>query len=74
MAVRCTRSCPKGGAIRLAYCWSHARRLFFELAAASPAAVEALAHIAVLYRMEAELGGRSANERHAVRHERSQLT
>ncbi len=61
----------KGGAIRLAYCWSHARRLFYELAAASPVAMDALARIAALYRIEAEIRGRPADERRAVRQERS---
>ena len=55
----------KGGAIRLAYCWSHVRRAFYELAAASPIATEAL------YRIEAEIRGRPAGERRAARHERS---
>jgi transposase len=61
----------KGGAIRLAYCWSHARRLFYELSPASPIATEALARIAALYRIEAEIRGRPADERRAVRQERS---
>lgn len=61
----------KDGAIRLAYCWSHARRLFYELYAASPIATEALARIAALYRIEAEIRGRPADERRAVRQERS---
>jgi hypothetical protein len=35
------------------------------------AAAETLARIAALYRIESEIRGRSANERRAVRHERS---
>jgi hypothetical protein len=61
----------KGGVIRLAYCWSHARRLFYELAAASPIATEALARISALYGIETEIRGRPADERRAVRQERS---
>jgi len=60
----------KGGAVRLAYCWSHVRRQFYDLAA-SPIATETLSHIAVLYRIEAEIRGRSAEERRAARQERS---
>jgi transposase len=61
----------KGGAIRLAYCWSHARRLFYELGPASPIATEALARIAALYRIEVDIRGRPADERRAARQERS---
>ncbi|GEN00776.1 hypothetical protein MRA01_53150 [Methylobacterium radiotolerans] len=57
--------------MRLAYCWSHVRRQFYDLAASSPIATEALSRIAVLYRMEAEIRGRSAEERRAARQERS---
>ena len=42
----------KGGAVRLAYCWSHVRRQFYELAATSPIATEALGRIAALFRIE----------------------
>jgi hypothetical protein len=43
-------SLAKGGAVRLAYCWSHVRRQFYDLAAASPIATETLCRIAALYR------------------------
>ena len=46
-------------------------RVFYELAAASPIATEALARIAALYRIEAEIRGRPADDRRAVRQERS---
>jgi hypothetical protein len=61
------------GDVHLAFCWSHVRRRFFELASAGPAPIasEALARIAVLYRIEAEIRGRSAEERRAVRQARS---
>ncbi|MDN3575151.1 IS66 family transposase, partial [Methylobacterium longum] len=64
-------SLAKGGGVRLAYCWSHVRRQFYDLAAASPIATETLARIAALYRIEAEIRGRSAEERRVVRQERS---
>src|SRR6476620_7479124 len=64
-------SLAKGGAVRLAYCWSHVRRQFYDLAAASPIATETLSRIAALYRIEAEIRGRSAEERRAARQERS---
>ncbi len=61
----------KSGAVRLAYCWSHVRRQFYDLAAASPIAAEALSRIAALYRIEAEIRGCSAEERQAAWQERS---
>jgi transposase len=61
------------GDVRLAFCWSHVRRRFFELASAGPAPIasEALVRIAALYRIEREIRGRSAEERRAARQERS---
>ena len=54
--------------VQLAFCWSHVRRQFYELAGASaPIATEALARIAALYKIEGEIRGRSAEERRAVR-------
>ena len=46
----------------LAFCWSHARREFYDLAkgGAAPIAEEALQRIAVLYAIEAEILGNSA--------------
>jgi len=38
----------KSGAVQLAYCWSHVRRQFYDLAAASPIATETLSRIAAL--------------------------
>jgi hypothetical protein len=61
----------KGGAVRLACCWSHVCRQFYDLAAASLIATETLSRIAALYRIEAEIRGRSAEERRADRRERS---
>jgi transposase len=61
------------GAIRLAFCWAHCRRRFYEIhqATGSPLAEEALRQIRELYRIETEIRGRSAEERRAVRQERS---
>ncbi|MET0687795.1 MAG: IS66 family transposase [Methyloceanibacter sp.] len=66
------KALAKGGGVRLAFCWSHARRPFYELAGgAAPIATEALTRIASLYRIESEIRGRSAEERCAVRRQRS---
>jgi transposase len=59
--------------VSLAFCWSHVRRRFYELAQSGPAPIasEALTRIAALYRIEDDIRGRSAGERLAVRQERS---
>lgn len=59
-------------AVSLAFCWSHVRRRFYELAQSGPApiATEALARIAQLYHVESEIRGRAADERRAIRQER----
>jgi transposase len=59
--------------IKLAFCWAHCRRRFYELhqATGSPLAEEALRRIGELYRIEAEIRGRPAEERRTVRQERS---
>ena len=55
-------------AITLAFCWSHVRRGFYDLAKAkAPIAVEALRRVAGLYEIEARIRGQSAAERLAVR-------
>ena len=61
------------GAIRLAFCWAHCRRRFYEIhqATSSPLAEEALRRIGELYAIEAEIRGRPAEERRAARQERS---
>src|SRR5687768_5335162 len=61
------------GAIRLAFCWAHCRRRFYEIhqATDSPLAAEALRQIRELYAVEAAIRGRSAEDRRAVRQERS---
>ncbi len=59
--------------VTLAFCWAHVRRRFYELAAAGPAPIasEVLRRIAELYRVEDDIRGRSAEQRHAVRQEKS---
>ena len=59
--------------VQLAFCWSHVRRKFYELATPGPAPIasEALTRIAELYRIEGEIRGRSAEERGIVRQQRS---
>jgi transposase len=61
------------GDVQLAFCWSHVRRPFYELAAAGPAPIasETLERIAALYAIENDIRGRSAEERRAVRQDRS---
>src|SRR3954468_4900077 len=61
------------GEIRLAFCWAHCRRRFYDIhqATGSPLAEEALRRIAELYAIEAEIRGRSAEARRAARQERS---
>ena len=67
------RALAERGDVELAFCWANVRRRFYELAASGPApiATEALERIAALYAIEAEIRGRSAAQRAAVRKERS---
>ena len=62
-----------GNAVILAFCWSHWRRRFYEIAKAgsAPIAEEALRRIAELYKIEAQIRGRSAAERQSVRQAQS---
>jgi len=57
--------------VRLAFCWAHVRRKFYELADKSPVAAEILRRIALLYVIENDVRGLSADERRLVRNERS---
>jgi hypothetical protein len=61
------------GAVALAFCWAHLRRRFHKIHAhtASPIAAEALLRIGALYAIERKIRGRLAEERQAVRQERS---
>src|SRR4051794_18403919 len=54
--------------VTLAFCWSHVRRSFYDLAKAkTPIATEALRRIAALYEIEARIRGKSAADRLVVR-------
>ena len=54
--------------VTLAFCWSHVRRGFYDLAKAkAPIATETLQRIAALYEIEARVRGKSAADRLAVR-------
>lgn len=55
-------------AVTLAFCWSHVRRGFYDLAKAkAPIAIETLRRIAALYAIEADIRGKSAIERQIAR-------
>jgi len=71
---RLTRSGREGGdPLVLAYCWAHARRKLHDLAekSGSQIAIEGLRQIAELYRIEAEIRGKSPAERLRIRQARS---
>lgn len=67
------RPLAETGDVRLAFCWAHVRRRFYELAAAGPAPIasEALERIASLYAVESDIRGQAVDERRRVRQERS---
>jgi transposase len=67
------RPLAEKGQVQLAFCWAHVRRRFYELAAAGPAPIasEALDRIKALYAVEAEIRGLEADDRRALRQERS---
>jgi len=67
------RTLAERGHVEVAFCWAHVRRRFYELTAAGPAPIasEALEHIARLYAIESTIRGRGAEERRAVRQEKS---
>jgi hypothetical protein len=62
------------GPSKVAFCWSHVRRGFHDLAKSgnAPIATEALERIAALYRIETDIRGLSAAARQAAREARSQ--
>jgi transposase len=62
-----------GAGATLAFCWSHVRRGFYDLAKknTAPIAAEALARIAALYAVEADIRGQSPEARRATRQARS---
>ena len=63
----------KGGPIIEAACWAHGRRKFFDLArlTKAPIAAEAVKRIDVLFAIERDINGLTAQERLRVRQERS---
>jgi transposase len=63
----------EGGNIKLAACWAHARRKFYEVhqATGSPIAAEALRRIAELYAIEATIRGQAAGARRSARQSQS---
>lgn len=67
------RALAETGAVQLAFCWAHWRRRFYEIAQAgnAPIATEALARIAAIYVVEAEIRGQEAEARRAVRQQRT---
>ncbi len=70
--VKPERADNLAGDVRLAFCWAHLRRQFVKIertAAPAPAPIahEALIRIGELYRIEAALRGRDAEERRAGR-------
>ena len=67
------RPLAEEGQVRLAFCWAHVRRRFYELAAAGPApiATEALERIKALYAIEATIRGKGPDVRRAVRQDQS---
>ena len=67
------RALAQRNCVQLAFCWSHVRRRFYELAAAglAPIASEALERIGALYAVEKDIRERNADERRAARQEKS---
>lgn len=63
----------KGGPVKLAYCWAHARRKLKEVhdRDGSPIAAEGLKRIKGFYKVETEIRGQSAETRRAVRQEKT---
>ena len=63
----------RDGPSALAFCWSHVRRGFYDLAKGgnAPIATKALEHIAALFAIEADIRGRGPAERRAQRQARS---
>jgi transposase len=63
----------EGGPLLLAFCWAHFRRRFYDIAKGgnAPIATEVLRRIAALYEIEAEIRGRSADERRIMRRART---
>jgi transposase len=67
------RKLAERGDVKLAFCWAHMRRNFYELATPGPAPIAsaALRHIAEFYAIEKDIRGHSAEERRIVRLQKS---
>lgn len=68
-----TLATERNGDLRLANCWSHARREFYDLYkpdGSTPVAAEALRRIAEMYQVDNEIRGRSPDERLLIRREK----
>ena len=67
------RRLAERGDVELAFCWSHVRRRFYELAVAGPTPIasEALERFAKLYAIESAICRRSADEQSAVRQDKT---
>jgi len=67
------RPLAEQGQVRLAFCWAHVRRKFYELAVAGPApiATETLEQIKAIYAIEVNIRGKDPDVRRAVRQEKS---
>ncbi len=67
------RPARPGGAVTLVYCWSHFRRLFYEVFVGgnAPIATEALARIKPLYDIEADIRGLPPELRRRARQQRA---
>jgi hypothetical protein len=61
------------GNIELAYCWAHGRRKLYELTVnnVAPIAEEGIKQIKAFYRIESRINGLSADERLAIRQEKT---
>ena len=72
-AYKTVADAEPGKAITLAFCWTHLRRKFFDIAKGgnAPIASEALERIAALYAIEKTIRGHSAEARRIARQERS---
>ena len=68
------RPLAEKGEVKLAFCWAHVRRQFYELVAGGPAPIasEMLERIKTLYAIEADIRGLPAEARAARRRLRSQ--
>ncbi|MET3473358.1 hypothetical protein ABIC78_003908 [Novosphingobium sp. 1529] len=63
----------RGQQLSLAFCWSHVRRKFYELAENSPVAAEVLRRIAMLYAIADQVRGTWAEHRRAMRAEQARV-